>query len=125
MVRIEELQNSADKNKEQKESNDRKIKIIFIASLLFFVFLVLTAIFREDGIIKSYNLNKKLELLKSDIGNLKRENERLSREVYALKNDPAYIEKIAREDLGLVKPGEIVFEFVGRDYSDYKGRLHR
>lgn len=112
MARIEELQNSADKNKEQKEGDDKKLKIIFIASLLFFVFLALTAVFREDGIIKARRLNKKIEALKSEIGNLKKENERLIREVYALKNDPSYIEKIAREDLGLVKPGEIVFEFV-------------
>jgi cell division protein FtsB len=112
MARIEELQNSADKDKEQRESNNRKLKIILFASLSFFIFLVLTAVFREDGIIKANKLNKKLEMLKGDVGNLKRENEKLNREVYALKNNPAYIEKIAREDLGLVKPGEVVFEFV-------------
>ncbi|MBI3599701.1 MAG: septum formation initiator family protein [Nitrospinae bacterium] len=114
MARIEELQNSADKNKEQNETNNKRLKIILFASLSFFIFLVLTAVFREDGIIKANRLNKKLELLKSDIGNLKRENEKLNREVYALKNDPSYIEKIAREDLGLVKPGEVVFEFVDK-----------
>lgn len=29
-----------------------------------------------------------------------------------LRNDPRYVEKIAREELGLAKPGETVFKFV-------------
>ena len=29
-----------------------------------------------------------------------------------LKNDVAYLEKVIREELGLVKPGEIVYKFV-------------
>ena len=29
-----------------------------------------------------------------------------------LMNDPRYVEKIAREELGLAKPGETVFKFV-------------
>jgi cell division protein FtsB len=32
--------------------------------------------------------------------------------VQRLRSDLGYIEKIAREELGLVRPGEIVFEFV-------------
>ena len=62
--------------------------------------------------IKVYHLNEKVDSLKNNISKLKKENEKLNTEVYALKNDSSYIEKIAREDLGLVKPGEVVFEFV-------------
>lgn len=29
-----------------------------------------------------------------------------------LRNDPRFVEKIAREELGLAKPGETVFKFV-------------
>lgn len=115
MVRIEELQNSTEKDKERSEGNGKRLKIILFVSLSFFILLALTAIFREDGLLKAHKLDKKLELLKGDIENLKRENRRLNREVYALKNDPTYIERIAREDLGLVKPGEVVFEFVERE----------
>ena len=38
-------------------------------------------------------------------------NATLVREVQRLRSDLGYIEKIAREELGLVRPGEIVFEF--------------
>jgi cell division protein FtsB len=37
--------------------------------------------------------------------------ERLNREVESLRNDPAAIERIARDELGLVKPGEVIFQF--------------
>ena len=48
---------------------------------------------------------------------LRRSNERLRgeiaalrAEVAALKRDPAEVARIAREDLGLIRPGEVVFE---------------
>jgi len=54
---------------------------------------------RQEGIeIQSENLQKKLK----DIGE----------ERDLLKNDAGYLEKVIREELGLVKPGEIVYKFV-------------
>jgi cell division protein FtsB len=44
------------------------------------------------------------------VADLKRENEKLEREVEQLKSDPAMIEAVAREKLGLVRPGEIVIK---------------
>ncbi len=38
------------------------------------------------------------------------ENDRLSREAAALRDDPAAIERVARSDLGWVRPGEIVVD---------------
>jgi cell division protein FtsB len=40
---------------------------------------------------------------------LEKGNEELERRVRALKTDPRTIEQIAREELGLVRPGEIVY----------------
>ena len=44
--------------------------------------------------------NEELQLLKI-------ENERLTEEVEASETDPSYMERLAREKLGLVKPGEV------------------
>ncbi|HLA50382.1 MAG TPA: septum formation initiator family protein [Thermodesulfovibrionia bacterium] len=104
-----------DIKKELSEANKKRLKILILASISFFIFIVIAAIFRDDGVIKSYRLNKKIEALKNNISKLKKENKKLNNEVYALKNDPSYIEKIAREDLGLVKQDEVVFEFVEKD----------
>jgi len=32
--------------------------------------------------------------------------------IYRLRHDDLYLEKIAREELGLVRPGEIIYRFV-------------
>jgi len=39
-----------------------------------------------------------------------RENALLRREVRALQGDPAALERAAREELGFVRPGELVFK---------------
>ena len=56
--------------------------------------------------------------LKDELQQVKRDNERvarevadLSREVDALKADPAAIERIARDELGMVRQDEVVFQF--------------
>jgi cell division protein FtsB len=36
----------------------------------------------------------------------------LEEEKHLLKNDPEYLEKVIRDELGLVRPGEIVYKFV-------------
>ncbi|MEZ4449322.1 MAG: septum formation initiator family protein [Nannocystaceae bacterium] len=50
-----------------------------------------------------------VELVRSN-DRLKAEIEVLRSEVAALKRDPAEVARIAREDLGLIRPGEVVFE---------------
>jgi cell division protein FtsB len=45
--------------------------------------------------------------LQQKIEQLQHENKEIQQEIKALKTDPRAIEKIAREELGMVKPGEI------------------
>ena len=47
--------------------------------------------------------------LAREIDELRGENARLTAEIAALRSDPAAIERIAREELGLARPGETVF----------------
>jgi len=42
---------------------------------------------------------------------LEQENARLAREIRALDGDPHAVERAAREELGFVKPDEVVFTF--------------
>jgi cell division protein FtsB len=46
--------------------------------------------------------------LTAHIGALRAENAALAAEVHALKTDPATIERVARQTLGLIRPDEIV-----------------
>ena len=51
----------------------------------------------------------------SDVGatndRLTREVRRLERQVAGLRDDPEAIERIARDEMGMVKPDELVFQF--------------
>jgi cell division protein FtsB len=49
-----------------------------------------------------------LELAR-EIEDIRAENVRLAAEIRALRTDPRAIERIAREQLGLARPGETVF----------------
>ena len=42
---------------------------------------------------------------------MRREVRDLQREVQALRSDPGAIERIARDELGMVRPGEVIFQF--------------
>ena len=47
--------------------------------------------------------------LEHEIDRLRRENRNMRSEARRLREDPATIEAIARRELGLIRPGEIVF----------------
>jgi len=55
---------------------------------------------------------KQLEIKKvtTDLEQLNKENLQLEQEVRELKTDPRKIEKIARDELGLAKPGEVIIK---------------
>jgi cell division protein FtsB len=46
------------------------------------------------------------------INGLQQENVRLKEERRLLEEDPVYLEKVAREKMGLIKKGEVVYQLV-------------
>ncbi len=69
------------------------------------------AVFGENGVLHLRRLRAEVEALHRDVQTLEAENERLSRAIGELRSDPAAVERIAREELGLVRPGERVLRF--------------
>jgi cell division protein FtsB len=55
-------------------------------------------------------LKKEVASLEREVGVLRADTAKLTAEVDRLRTDPEYIEQIAREKLGLVKPGERVYK---------------
>ena len=70
--------------------------------------MLLLAIFNDRGALQVRAQGQKFSELESEIQKLESENKRLADEIKALRSDPNAIEKVAREELKLVKPGEIV-----------------
>ena len=92
---------------------------ILLLSLTFFVMMITVAVFHEDGIITVYEFQDELVELKKNNEQLKESNIRLRKEIKLLKSDPFSVEKIAREKLQMVKPGETVYKIIpGPRFSD-------
>ncbi|MEK7335658.1 MAG: septum formation initiator family protein [Candidatus Binatota bacterium] len=73
--------------------------------------LSLFTTFGERGLLHLWRLwGERRELSETNFL-LQKENELLRERIYRLRHDDLYLEKIAREDLGLVRPGEIVYRF--------------
>ena len=70
--------------------------------------MLLLAVFNDKGALEVLAQSKKLSAIESEIAKLDSDNKELTTEIQALRTDPAMIEKIAREEQKLVKPGEIV-----------------
>jgi len=74
------------------------------------VAMILLAIFDDRGALAIREKRQQLEELNRDIDDATQRNEELRGEIDALRSDPKAIEKRAREQLKLLKPGEIVIQ---------------
>jgi cell division protein FtsB len=72
--------------------------------------LFLHDIFGTHGYLAMRRTKLEIERVQSDIDRLNRENAELADEVHALKTDPHKIESIARDELGLAKPGDVIIK---------------
>ena len=79
--------------------------------LLLFVTLVLAidGLVGEKGLLESIRARRHHRDLNTSIERLRAENTQLREEVRRLLEDPSTIESLAREELGLIRPGELLF----------------
>jgi cell division protein FtsB len=78
--------------------------------IIFVVVLVVHDVFGPHGFLVMRHKRQEIQKVNEQIGQLNKENAALEQNVKDLKSDPQTIRKIAREELGLVKPGEIVIK---------------
>lgn len=78
--------------------------------LLLFVAVVLVAdaLVGEKGLVQSIRARKEQEQLTSTVERLRRENGQLREMQRRLREDPSAVESVAREELGLIRPGEVL-----------------
>ncbi len=92
------------------EGRRRNIIFFTIVTLAFF-YIAIALVLGNMGFLKYTALKNTKNKLDTDISALEKENKALNAGVTALKNDDFYIEKYAREEYGLAKPGEYIFQF--------------
>ena len=71
---------------------------------------LLTAV-GERGVLHLWRLTGEKARLDEENYRLQKENEGLRQRISKLRNDNFYLEKMAREELNLVRPGEIIYRF--------------
>lgn len=91
---------------------DRGLKA---AALILLITAIYTIAFGDNNIFEYFKKVKIRNDLISQVNQIKKENQDLEKKIYYLQNDPFYIEKIARENLGLMKDNEEVYVIVGMD----------
>jgi cell division protein FtsB len=79
--------------------------------LLVFVTLVLVinALVGDRGLTETLRARRQHHDLVASIDRLKGENAQLRDQARRLRSDPAAIEALARRELGLIRPGELLF----------------
>jgi len=87
---------------------DVSVRIAVAVFGLLTIAILLLAVFNDKGALQVHTQAKKLGAIESEIRRLDSENQQLTTEIQALRTDPTAIEKLAREELKLVKPGEVV-----------------
>ena len=80
--------------------------------LIFFLLLMALLItFGNRGFVDNYLMSKRLAQLKSQNIEITKENNELKNNIILLRSDITYIEMIARNELGMVKKGDIVYRW--------------
>ena len=68
--------------------------------------------FAEGGLAEANRLATQLEEAAAENATLSDRNDTLTRELMALQNGNDAVEKNARENLGLIKEGEVYYQFI-------------
>jgi len=85
----------------------------FARQLILLALVALVIIIFTPGYIKIAKLKKENQELLREIQKLKEDSAKLEKELELLEEDAEYIERVAREKLGLTKEGEIIYKIEG------------
>ena len=76
------------------------------------IVMVLLITFGKRGFVDNYLMGKRIAQLKLQNSMIAAESDELRRKVLLLRGDLTYIESIARNELGMVKKGDVVYRLV-------------
>lgn len=85
---------------------------------IFVVVLVVHDIFGPHGYLVMRRKQQEIQKVNAALDKLNKENAALEQEIKDLKTDPQTIRKIAREELGLARPGEIIIKLPAQAPQD-------
>lgn len=90
----------------------RRRMVLMVGGSILLGYCTYAFFFDTMGLMKLLSIKRTQAQLAEEIRTIEDKNVRLRREIDAVKHDPATLESLAREGLGMVQKGEKVFLFV-------------
>lgn len=95
-------------------SSDSLLRGLPIAVLTVSLIAVPVLVLEPQGLPRMRGLQKELASVQAENAELRRDVAKLRADVKELRDNPTAVERIAREQLGLVRRNEVVFQFERR-----------
>jgi len=92
----------------------------FLACVI--VLLSIYTIVGERGALHLWRLKRERAQLDEHNYRLQKENEALRQRISRLRYDDRFLEKVAREELNLVRPGEVIYRFPSSEPKKSRAR---
>jgi cell division protein FtsB len=90
-----------------KQGSRKPLRWLALGGLLLLA-IVVNEVIGGTGYLARREQRRRIDQLAGEVDQLKQENERLTKRIQDLRSDPATIEEMAREQLHLARPGEVV-----------------
>lgn len=98
--------------RKQVVSEVKKRRLIFFTFVfLSFLYLSISLFFGDVGLLRYLELNRTKKGLEKQLVEINMQNEQIRTQIRLLKEDPFYKEKLAREEFGLARPDEYIFQY--------------
>ncbi|MBB5347135.1 septum formation initiator family protein [Desulfoprunum benzoelyticum] len=94
--------------------------VVRIVAVLLAVALAWIIFAPRSGVLAYLQQRSKLHDLREKTVFLEKNNEKLEKEIDRLRDDPAYLEEVARREHGLLKKNEYIYDFSQQRKKDSK-----
>ena len=91
----------------------KKQKMVLTLATVAIISLFFLIIMSDNGLVDLNTFKKQHEALVKENEKIQREITSLSTEIDRAKNDPVYIEAVARQELGMIGKDEVLLKFDG------------
>jgi len=85
-------------------------KIITLLFILILLLLLTVTVFGQRGLLHMTRLKEEVKRFEASNQKLQEENITLKKQIEQLKNDRRHLEDLARDELGLAKENELIYD---------------
>ena len=98
--------------RDQVRSEMKKRKLVLVTFfVLCFIYLTISLLFGDNGLLRYAELTRTKKGLEKQLIEINKQNEQIKTQIKLFKEDPFYREKFGREEFGLARPDEYIFQY--------------